>query len=178
MPLHQPDAADRRTEPSGGHRALIRRADYTDTRRYVVLPRGRRIVVRTGRYVALVGGGAAMGLTTAFGRMVAGEIDEGRHRASIERAGDRDARAGGRGDVEPAARADRSGKNVPVRAREGQRSLRSVRAVGRDRAGHVLDRVKRPRTTAPSPCAVNRPPRCTRTMSVLPQPTGDGPPCR
>jgi hypothetical protein len=49
-----------------------------DLRRYVVLPRGRRIVVRTGRYVSLVGGGAAVGLeTTAFGRMVGVEYMDG-----------------------------------------------------------------------------------------------------
>jgi hypothetical protein len=49
-----------------------------DRRRYVVLHRGRRIAVRTGRFLALVGGGAAMGLeTTAFGRMVHVEYMDG-----------------------------------------------------------------------------------------------------
>jgi dienelactone hydrolase len=42
-----------------------------DTRRYVVLRRGRRIAVRTGGYLSLVGGVAAVGLESdAFGRMV------------------------------------------------------------------------------------------------------------
>ena len=45
--------------------------DCKGTRRYVVLRRGRRIAVRTGHYVSLVSGAAAVGLeTNAFGRMV------------------------------------------------------------------------------------------------------------
>jgi hypothetical protein len=45
--------------------------DCKHTRRYVVLHRGRRIAVRTGRYLSLVRGAAAVGLETdAFGRMV------------------------------------------------------------------------------------------------------------
>jgi hypothetical protein len=45
--------------------------DCRDTRRYVVLHRGRRVAVRNGSYLALVGGGARMKLETeSFGRMV------------------------------------------------------------------------------------------------------------
>jgi hypothetical protein len=49
-----------------------------DTRRYVVHHRGRRIAVRTGRYLSLVGAAAALGLETdAFGRMVYVEYMDG-----------------------------------------------------------------------------------------------------
>jgi hypothetical protein len=52
--------------------------DCKTTRRYLVVYRGRRIAVRTGRYVSLVGGGATVGLETeAFGRMVLVEYMEG-----------------------------------------------------------------------------------------------------
>jgi hypothetical protein len=48
------------------------------TRRYRVVHRGRRIAVRTGRYVSLVTGAASVGLETdAFGRMVRVEYMEG-----------------------------------------------------------------------------------------------------
>jgi hypothetical protein len=49
-----------------------------DTRRYVVLHRGRRNAVRTGGYLSLVGGAAAVGFETdAFGRMVRVEYMDG-----------------------------------------------------------------------------------------------------
>jgi hypothetical protein len=49
-----------------------------DTRRYVVIRRGRRIAVRVGDFRALVGGGAAVGLETdAFGRMVSVDYMDG-----------------------------------------------------------------------------------------------------
>jgi hypothetical protein len=52
--------------------------DCKDTRRYVVLRRGRRIPVRTGSYLSLVGGVAAVGLEIdAFGRMVRIEYTDG-----------------------------------------------------------------------------------------------------
>jgi hypothetical protein len=52
--------------------------DCKYTRRYVVRHRGRRIAVRTGRYLALVSGAARVGLETdAFGRMVRVEYMDG-----------------------------------------------------------------------------------------------------
>ena len=53
-------------------------SDCRDSRRYVVRFRGRRVAVRTGRFLSLVGGGATVGLdTTAFGRMVAVDYFDG-----------------------------------------------------------------------------------------------------
>jgi hypothetical protein len=52
--------------------------DCKGTRRYVVLHRGRRSAVRTGRYVSLVSGAAAVGLEVdSFGRMVRVEYMDG-----------------------------------------------------------------------------------------------------
>lgn len=52
--------------------------DCNGTRRYRVVHRGRRIPVRTGRYLSLVSGAASVGLETdAFGRMVRVEYMEG-----------------------------------------------------------------------------------------------------
>jgi hypothetical protein len=49
-----------------------------DTRRYVVVHRGPRVAVPSGRYLSLVGGGAEMELeTSAFGRMVRVEYIDG-----------------------------------------------------------------------------------------------------
>jgi hypothetical protein len=59
----------------------VRSADVTgckDTRRYVVLHRGRRVTVRTGRFLSVVSGGAAVGLaTSAFGRVIRVERIDG-----------------------------------------------------------------------------------------------------
>jgi hypothetical protein len=53
-------------------------AGCRDTQRYLIVHRGRRIAVRTGRYVSLVRGGATVNLeTTAFGRMVDVEYMDG-----------------------------------------------------------------------------------------------------
>ncbi len=53
-------------------------SECRDMRRYVVIRRGRRIAVRTGRFLSLVGGGAVVGLeASAFGRMVHVEFMEG-----------------------------------------------------------------------------------------------------
>jgi hypothetical protein len=52
--------------------------DCQDSRRFVVLHRGRRTVVRTGRFLSLLSDGASMGLETeAFGRIVMVEYTEG-----------------------------------------------------------------------------------------------------
>ena len=52
--------------------------DCRDTRRYLVVHRGRQVGVPAGRYLSLAGGGAEVGLeTTAFGRMVDVEFMDG-----------------------------------------------------------------------------------------------------
>jgi hypothetical protein len=82
-----------------------------DTRRYLVLQRGRRVPVRTGRFLSLVGGGADLGfVTSAFGRMVQVEFMRGSLQADC---------------------ADGSQRSLPLAGPDGYALTAPIRTTGR-----------------------------------------------